>query len=143
PVTRSQGRDSVTLRSSRPTTVVVTFRGGRAIYSPRAVRRLELAIDHRGTRTVTTEAPCRQRSVHTRCARKQHTIRGGTAKFVRSGKNELTFSPAALPFAASSCPGETPQVRAIRPDLHAAQGEISASALVRPRATQTALGSFE
>ena len=141
--TRFQGRDSITLHSSRPTTVVVTFVGGRATYTPRVVRRLVLAVDHRGARTVTTEAPCPQRTVHTRCAHKQRTIRGGIARFMRSRRNELTFSAAALPFAMSSCPGETPQVRAMRPDLHVTQGQISEAALANRRSSQTALGSFE
>ena len=141
--TRFQGRDSVMFRSSRPTTIVVTFGGGRVTYTPRAVRSLDLVVDHRGTRTVTTAAPCQPRTVNTRCGRGQRTIRGRTATFTRSGKNEITFSHAALPFASSSCPGETAQVRAIRPDLHVAQGEVSEAALARPRSAQTALGSFE
>ena len=57
--TRFQGRDSVMFRSSRPTTIVVTFGGGRVTYTPRAVRSLDLVVDHRGTRTVTTAGNAR------------------------------------------------------------------------------------
>src|SRR5205807_3414749 len=121
---------------------VVTAASGRVSYSPPAVRALTLRVDHSGLRTVTTQTPCPERVVRTRCTRRQQTLRGGTARFFRSARNELSFAPAALPFPASACPGESADVRAIRPGLHDAQGAVSETALANPRfGSQTALGS--
>jgi hypothetical protein len=139
--TRSRGVDTVKLRSSRPSRVIVTFRPGRVEYTSGAVRPLTLTVDQQGVKTVTIEAPCRQQTVYTRCLRKQQTLDGGTARFFRSGKNELSFGRSSLPVSASSCPGQSADVQAIRPGLHEAQGEISEARLANPRITQTALGS--
>lgn len=139
--TRTHGLATVRLRSSRPSRVVVTFRPGRVEYAPTAVRPILLAVEEGGAKTVKVEAPCPESTVRTLCPKRQRTLRGGTARFFRSGKNELSFARASLPFSASSCPSQSADVRAIRPGLSDAQGEISEATLANPRIAQTALGS--
>ena len=67
---------------------------------------------------------------------------GGTFRFFRSARNEISFHSARLPAAGTSCPRESAAVRAIRPGLHAAEGEIAEVDLARAR-SQTAFASAE
>jgi hypothetical protein len=61
-------------------------------------------------------------------------------RFFRSRRNEITFRPATLPRAGTACPGESAAVRAFRPGLRDAAGQISEGALARG-AAQTAFAS--
>jgi hypothetical protein len=80
----------------------------------------------------------------TRCGRAHRGVGGGTFGFFRSAKDEISFHNARLPEAKSSCPRETTAVRAIRPGLHEAQGELSEATLMNGRyPSQTAVGSAQ
>jgi hypothetical protein len=69
-------------------------------------------------------------------------VSGGTFRFYRSARNEISFHAAKLPAAGSSCPREPAAVRAIRPGLQDAEGEIAEGDLARA-VSQTALASAE
>jgi hypothetical protein len=69
---------------------------------------------------------------------------GGSFRFLRSRRNEISFHPARLPEKRSSCLREPAAVRSIRPGLQEAQGELSEAALANPRIpSQTAIASAE
>ena len=145
PVTKHWvGRRTVKLRSTRPTTAVVTFAGGRASYSPSAVRFVAVEVGQTGSQSTSFQAPCPVRTTKVRCRRAHRTVGGGTFRFFRSARNEVSFRNAPLPAAQSSCPRESSKVRSIRPGLHEAQGELSEATLMDGRyPSQTALGSAE
>jgi hypothetical protein len=141
---RSVGRRTVTLRSAKPTTVLVTLGNGRVLYSPSVVRYVRAELSQSGSRTTTVQAPCQTRMTHSRCAHAQRALSGARFGFFRSARDELSFHPARLPEFPMACPPESSGVRAIRPGLQEAQGELSEAALMDPRIpAQTAVGSAE
>jgi hypothetical protein len=71
-------------------------------------------------------------------------VRGAGYRFFRSARDELSFRAARLPELSATCPRESATVRAIRPSLQEAEGELSEAALANPRiSSQTASGSAE
>jgi hypothetical protein len=142
---RSVGVRTTVLRSSKPSIVVVTFRGANVVaYSPAVVRFVRTQVRVAGSRTTRVAAPCEVRTVHSACSPVRRTVSGGSARFFRSRRNEISFSPMRLPEVAAGCPGESARVRAIRPRLSAAQGEIAEASLANPRSRgQTGLASTE
>jgi hypothetical protein len=71
-------------------------------------------------------------------------VSGASFKFFRSARNELSFHAARLPEFSPGCLREPSSVRAIRPSLQLAQGELSEAALANARIpSQTAIGSAE
>jgi hypothetical protein len=141
---RSIGRRTITLRSVRPSRVVVTYRGSSVSYSPATIRYIAVGITQTGSRSIHIKAPCRERTVRTGCARVTRSVGGARLGFYRSRRNEISFHPARLPGLESSCPGESADVRALRPSLHDAQGEISESTFSDSRiGAQTSLASSE
>ena len=145
PVSRqSVGRRTISLRSIRPSRVVVTFGSNRVSYSPTIVRSVAIRLTQNGNRTTRVMAPCPVRTVRSRCARMQRLLSGARFRFFRSARNEISFRPARLPEFGKSCPVESADVRAIRPSLRDAQGGITEQSLANPRIhAQTSLGSVE
>jgi hypothetical protein len=130
--THVQGRRVVTLRSTRPTFVAVTFVGRRARYSPAVVRFIGGTAAQTGAvRTEEGQPPsCVLRSVRQDCLRPRRLLAGQAVRFFRSRKNEISFA-RTRDFAATfptACPPQTAPVRAERPDLNMAEGEILESA---------------
>jgi hypothetical protein len=144
--TRVQGRRVFTLRSSRPTPVRVTFSRGRAVYSPAYVRLVGVQASQSGSVTTDVAQPpsCAVRSVRrTTCPRLRRTAGGFALRFLRSRRNEISFTRTrTLTLFPTTCPLETASVRAERPSLDLAEGEISEDGL-RDRGirSQTATGS--
>ena len=141
---RSVGTRTITLRSTAPSTVVVTFGAGRVSYSPGTLRFLSTDIRQRGSRTTRVQMPCETRTVRSLCRPARRAVSGGQLRYFSKSHDEIAFYPARLPKIASSCPEESTAVRAIRPGLQEASGGISEAALANPRApSQTGLGSSE
>jgi hypothetical protein len=69
-------------------------------------------------------------------------VSGGTFRFYRSARNEISFHSARLPTAGTSCPREPAAVRAVRPGLRHAQGEFAEADLAAAR-SQTAFASAD
>lgn len=141
-VRRSTGRRVVTLRSARPTRVVVALRSGRAVFSPSAVRFVTARVTQSGENSTTKDPPCGSGTVRAACRTVTRRVGGKAFGFYRSGRNELSFRPATLPGSGASCPNESAAVRAIKPGLRLAEGEISELQLARG-APQSAFGSAE
>ena len=139
---RSIGRRIVTLRSARPTPVVVTLDSGKVTFSPAAVRFVVVRAKQTGENRTRRESPCPSGTERERCRPATHRAGGGTFRFYRSARNEITFHPARLPSAGTSCPRESAAVRAIRPGLRAAEGEIAEVELAGAR-SQSAFASAE
>jgi hypothetical protein len=141
---RSVGRRKVTLRSARPTTVVVTLGNGRVSYSPAVVRYVRAELSQSGNRTTSVQAPCTARVTHSRCTHARRALSGARFGFFRSARDELSFHSARLPEFSMACPPESSGVRGIRPGLQEAQGELLEAVLRDPRIpTQTAIGTAE
>jgi hypothetical protein len=141
---RSIGQRTVRLRSTKPSIVVVTFGTGRVSYSPAVVRFLSAEVKQSGSKTTRIQAPCRSSTVHATCRRTRKAVMGRRVRFYRRARDEVAFHSARLPEIASTCLSESAAVRAIRPGLQQAQGEISEATLVDPQApAQTGLGSSE
>jgi hypothetical protein len=141
---RSVGRRTVTLRSARPTTVIVTLGNGRVSFSPAVVQYVRAELSQSGNRTMSVRAPCKVRMAHSRCTHARRAVSGARFGFFRSARNELSFRSARLPEFSMACPPESSGVRGIRPGLQEAQGEISEAVLMDPRIpTQTAVGTAE
>jgi hypothetical protein len=141
---RSIGRRKVVLRSARSTRVVVRFVRGRASFSPAAVRFVRIEVSASGEQTTHIKAPCEERTEHVLCRPLESVQTGGTLRFFRSARNEISFRRARLPEIGDSCPRQSAGVRAIRPGLHQARGELSEAALVNARIpAQTAIASAE
>ncbi len=119
---RSVGRRTVKLRSTRPTTVVATFAGGRISYSPSAVRFVASEVTQSGSQTTGVQTPCRMRTITARCRRAHRAVGGGTFGFFRSARNEISFRNARLVATRSSCPRESSMVLAIMPGLRGRPG---------------------
>ena len=132
------------LRSTRPSTVIVTLGNGRVSYSPAAVRFIAVQVAQTGRKTTTVHAPCTERTTHSRCPRMRRSVGGASFGFFRSARDEISFRSSRLPEFSMGCPRESSGVRGIRPGLQEAQGELSEMALMDPRIpTQTATGSAE
>lgn len=141
---RSVGHRTVTLRSSRPTTVLVTFSSKGVSYTPRVVRFVSGELVRSGSRTTSIAAPCVVRTKRARCTRRRRALSGARFGFFRSARDEISFRAARLPELTKRCPPESSEVLAIRPGLARAQGELSESALANSRIpSQTAIGSAE
>jgi hypothetical protein len=140
----SVGSRKVVLRSTRPTKVVVTSRNGRVTYSPAAVSFVRAELSGSGNETTKFKAPCKERTVHDDCRRARGAAARRTLRFFRSGRNEVSFRPVVLPQVSDACPTQSADVRAIRPGLHQAEGELSEAALTNPRVpAQTAFASLD
>jgi hypothetical protein len=138
----SIGSRKVVLKSLRPTKVVVTARSGDVSYSPSSIRFVRLEVTGSGTEARTFKAPCMERTVRHDCPRARRVLKGGAFRFFRSRRNEISFRPARLPDVPGTCPWQSGQLRAIRPGLEQAQGDLSEAVLTDPRvAAQTALAS--
>ncbi len=141
---RSSGVRKTTLRSKRPTKVVVTSSGRRVSYAPTAVKFVTVDVIGSGEQTTTYEPPCRQPPEHVTCARARRHVSGVAFGFFRSKRNEISFRRARLPAVSGSCPRQSATVRAILPGLHQAEGGISEADLTNLRvAGQTAIGSAD
>jgi hypothetical protein len=140
----SIGVRKATLRSKRPTRVVITSRGGGVSYAPAAARLVTVEVTGSGEQTTTYEPPCQQPAEHVSCARAHRHVSGAVFRFFRSKRNELSFRHARLPAVSASCPSQSAILRTIVPGLHQAEGEISERALTNPRvARQTAIASAD
>lgn len=137
---RSIGRRTVTLRSARPTPITVTFHSGKASFSPAAVRFVVVQVAQTGENRTRRESPCRTGTERERCRPAKRRVSGGTFRFFRSARNEISFHSARLPAAGTSCPRESAAVRAISPGLREAEGEIAEIDLAGGR-SQTAFAS--
>jgi len=139
-VRRATGYRTVTLRSARPTKVVVNLGSGRASFSPSTVRFITVRVAQRGENKTRRDPPCPSGTELETCRPVKRSLRGGSFRFFRSGRNEISFRTVRLPDAGTLCPREPAAVRAIRPGLRAAEGKISEVELARG-ASQTALAS--
>jgi hypothetical protein len=140
----SIGTWKVVLKSLRPTRVVVSARSGRVSYSPAAVRLVRVDVTGSGSEATTFKAPCMERTVRNTCPRARRIVKGGTFRFFRSGRDEISFRPTRVPEVAGTCPWQSAQLRAIKPGLEQAQGELSEAALTDPRVPgQTAQASAD
>ena len=144
--TRVQGRRVVTLRSTKPTLVKVMFAGGRAVYSPPYVRSLLVQASQSGVvsseRTLPPDCTVRE-DRRTNCPRRRLSSRDAAVRFLRSWRNEISFA-RSRDFAtfSTTCPQQTASVRAERPSLDMAEGEISEAELRNSRIRfQTATGT--
>jgi hypothetical protein len=129
-VRRSIGHRTVTLRSSRPTRIVVTLRSGKASFSPSAVRFVTAKVAQTGENS-TRKEPCGSGTVHERCRPVSRRVEGRSFSFFRSRRNTIAFRPATLPGARTRCPNESTAVRAVKPALRDAGGRIAEAALAR------------
>jgi hypothetical protein len=139
-VRRSIGHRTVTLRSTRPTTVVVRLRSGKVSFSPSAVRFVTARITQSGENRTRKGQPCGSGTQRVRCRPSTRHVSLGAVHFFRSRRNELTFRPTTLPGAGTACPRESAPVRAIRPGLRDAAGQIAEVELAGG-AAQTAFAS--
>jgi hypothetical protein len=139
---RSIGHRTVTLRSARPTPIVVSLHSGKASFSPAAVRFVVVGVTQTGENRTRRESPCRTGTERERCRPAKRRVSGGTFRFFRSARNEISFHSAKLPAAGTSCPRESPAVRAIKPGLRDAEGEIAEVDLASGR-SQTGFASAE
>jgi hypothetical protein len=144
--TRVQGRRVVTLRSSRPTPVRVTFVAGRAVYSPAYVRFILVQASQSGVVRTDRALPptCTMREARrVNCPHLRLSSRNAAVRFFRSRRNEISFT-RTRDFATfpTTCPLQTASVRAERPSLDLAEGDISEAEFRDPRIRfQTATGS--
>jgi hypothetical protein len=138
-VRRSTGHRTVTLRSSRPTRIVVTLRSGKASFSPSAVRFVTAKVAQSGENS-TRKEPCGSGTVHERCRPVSRRVEGRSFRFFRSRRNTISFRPATLPGVRTRCPSESTAVRAVRPALRDAIGRMAEAAFARG-AGQTAFAS--
>jgi hypothetical protein len=137
---RSIGVRKASLRSTRPTKVVVTSRGLSVSYTPATVGFVTVDVTGSGEQTTTYESPCRQPPEHVACARVRRRVSGAAFRFFRSKRNEISFRRARLPGVSGSCPRQSATLRAIMPGLHQAEGRLSEAELTNPRvAGQTAI----
>ena len=137
---RSIGVRKATLRSRRPTKVVVTSRGHRVTYVPATVGLVTVDVTGSGEQTTTYEPPCGQQPEHVACARVHRRVSGTAFRFFRSKRNEISFPRVRLPGVSGSCPRQSATLRAIVPGLHQAEGRLSEAELTNPRvAGQTAI----
>ena len=129
-VRRSIGHRTVTLRSTRPTHMVVSLRSGKASFSPSAIRFVTAKVVQSGENS-TRKEPCGSGTVHERCHKAMSRVEGRSFRFFRSRRNTISFRPATLPGARTRCPNESAAVRAVKPGLRDAGGRIAEVALAR------------
>jgi hypothetical protein len=141
-VRRSIGRRIVVLRSVRPTPVVVNLGSGKVTFSPAAVRFVAVRVTQSGESRTRKKSPCGTGTERVRCRPARKNVGGGTFRFYRSARNEISFHSVRLPAAGTSCPRESAAVRAIRPGLRDAEGEVAEVDLTRGL-SQTALANAE
>lgn len=139
-VRRAIGHRTVTLRSARPTRVVVNLASGRASFSPSAVRFVTVRVAQSGENKTRRDPPCPSGTEIETCRPAKRTLRGGSFRFFRSGRNEISFRTVRLPDAGTLCPREPAAVRTIRPELRDAEGKIAEVELARGT-SQTAFAS--
>jgi hypothetical protein len=139
-VRRSIGHRTVTLRSSRPTTVVVSLRTGKVSFSPSTLRFVTAKVTQSGENRTRKEQPCGSGTVRERCHPITRRVSLGSVRFFRSRRNEIAFRPTTLPRAGTACPRESAAVRGLRPGLRDAAGQISEVPLAGG-AAQTAFAS--
>jgi hypothetical protein len=143
--TRVQGRHVVTLRSARRTLVRITFAGGRAVYSPAYVRFVGAQASQSGVVTRTQGQPpsCVHSVQRTTCDRLRRAMGGVALRFFRSRRNEISFTRTReFAIFPRTCPQQTASVRAERPSLDFAEGEIAEAEFRDPRIKfQTATGT--
>jgi hypothetical protein len=139
-VRRAIGHRTVTLRSARPTRVVVNLGSRGASFSPSAVRFMTVRVKQSGENKTRRDPPCPSGTELEKCRPAKRTLRGGSFHFFRSKRNEISFRPARLPDAGTLCPSEPAAVRTIRPGLRDAEGKISEVELARG-ASQTGFAS--
>jgi hypothetical protein len=130
-VRRSIGHQTVTLRSTRPTTVIVSRRSGKVSFSPSAVGFVTARVTQSGEDRTRKEKPCRPDIEHKRCRPVTRRVLRAPFRFFRSAPNGLSFRPATLPRSVGSCPAESEAVQSFRPALRDAEGQISEVALAR------------
>ena len=111
---QSIGVRKATLRSRRPTKIVVTSRARRVSYAPAAVELVTVDVTGSGEQTTTYEPPCQQPAEHIACARTRRHVSGAAFRFFRSKRNEISFRRARLPAGSGSCPRQSTTVRASR-----------------------------
>jgi hypothetical protein len=129
-VRRSIGHRTVTLRSSRPTRIVVNLRSGKASFSPSTIGFVTAKVAQRGENS-TRKEPCGSGTVRERCLPVSRRVEGRSFRFFRGGRNTISFRPASLPGASARCPNESTAVRKIEPGLRDAGGRMSEAALAR------------
>jgi hypothetical protein len=89
----------------------------------------------------TVGSPCVEKTTRSRCSRTHRSVFASKIRFFRSKRDEISFRPWRLP-GGTGCPRESTAVRAARPGLEDAQGEISEAVLKSGQyGSQTAVGS--
>jgi hypothetical protein len=138
--TRVRGSRTVTLRSVRPTVVVVTLSSGRLRFSPALVRSVTALTRQSGSVSTSGCGISEQRL----CGRQQRPHRNQTFRFFRSGPGELIFRPTRDYTIASTCPPEDRAVRTERPGIHLAEGRLVERDLFNRRVRSlTANGGYD
>lgn len=143
---RVRGSRTVTLASSRPTTLRVTTVNGRPRFSPAVVRRVTARARQSGSVDSTAQGAGCVPLTHRDCVRLRRTLSNQAVQFFRSGRNELSFRRTRnfSAIGSPSCPPENQSVREEQPELHKAAGEIAEKDLFNRRvATITAGGISE
>ena len=143
---RVTGSRTVTLRSSRPTRVTVSYANGRARYWSGVIRFLGGRAAQNGSVTTVESGPpgCRGKTKRTNCKRPRRTLANAAVRFFRGRKDRIAFA-RTRDFAAGLSPGCPPQAQEVRAEgasLHLAVGEISERELFS-RPTQTGFASVE
>ena len=101
----SVGSRKVVLKSLRPTKVVVTARSGRVSYSPTEIRFVRVDVSGSGNEATKFKAPCMEHTVRNDCPRVRRVIKGGTFRFFRSKRNEISFRRRGCPKSPARAPG--------------------------------------
>ena len=138
--TRVRGSRTVTLRSVRPTVVVVTSSSGRLRFSPALVRSVTALTRQGGSVSTSGCGNPNQRG----CARTQRSFTNQSFGFFRSRPGELIFRPTRDYTIASTCPPEDRAVRTERPGIHLAEGRLVERDLFNRRVRSlTANGGYD
>jgi hypothetical protein len=145
---RVSGGQTVTLRSSRPTLVTVSYAKGRARYWSGLVRFLRGRAAQSGSLTTVEGGPpgCNRSTKRTKCARPRRVLANARVRFLRGGKNRIAFArtPDFAAGLSPDCPPQVPAVRTEVPSLHLAVGALSERELFNARrAAQTGFASVE
>lgn len=118
--TRVRGSRTVTLRSVRPTVVIVTLSSGRLRFRPALVRSVTALTRQDGSvSTSGCGSPTRRD-----CTRAQRSFRKQSFGFFRSRPGELVFRPTRDYTISSTCPPEDRVVRTERPGIQFAEGRL-------------------
>jgi hypothetical protein len=118
--TRVRGSRTVTLRSVRPTVVVVTSSSGRLRFRPALVRFVTAVTRQDGSVSTSGCGSPTQRD----CTRVQRSFTNQSFGFFRSRPGELIFRPTRDYAIASTCPPEDRAVRTERPGIQFAEGRL-------------------